>query len=890
MGRAGRGCDDAVVEADLPQGTLTLFFSDVEGSTRLLSRLGERYAELLSAQRTILREAFARSRGREMGTEGDSFFVVFESVGDAVEAAVASQRALAAHPWPGGEDVRVRMGLHTGEPVRHEDGYVGMDVHLAARIAASAHGGQVVVSDTTARLAGRVPAGVRVRGLGRHRLKDIPRPERLHQLVVDGLPADFPPLRTLGTPSSLPAPGMPIVGRDGEVDELTRLLRADGARLLTLTGAGGSGKTRLAIEVATALDGRFPDGIYFVPLESAETADVMWSTVAAVLGLPSEGRAPPTMLEHLSSREVLLVLDNLEQLPAACEVVGDMIAAAPGLRVLATSRSPLHLRDEVEHAVPPLQLPDPGDDLRAAARSGAVQLFVQRARLVRPGFALDDATTSDVVEICRRLDGLPLAIELAAARSKLLGPRALLARLGSTLELAARETGRPVRQQTLRATIAWSHDLLLPHLRTTFRRLGVLAGPADLGTVAAVTGSEDPLEEIALLADASLVSVREGGDGEPRIGLLQMVSEFATDLLVEAGELDEVRRAHAAHHLAVVERAAPALRSNGYLATKDLLELMLDDLRAALDWCFRPDAPDGPATAEDRSTGLRLCDELGWFWYACGYHAEGRRWLDRAVEATAHSPTGDHVRGLHVLAVLMLQHGENEAGRAVLESCLAHWRAEDDLSRVAIELNSLGVAHRNLGDRAAAREALGEAVALARRIDDRGRLATALSNLATVETDAGSPELAVGMLREVLQIDTELGDAWGQSVDHLNIAGALARSGRTDEAFGELLEHTQAAVALGDVDLTASVVEMFCILHAHRGDARRAALLLGAAQAIRAKAELPLPVPDQVLLDDALAPVRDVVDLREWDLLVEQGAGRGVADAVALAVADDYRR
>lgn len=874
-----------IVAAELPQGTVTLLFSDVEGSTRLLSRLGEEYAGVLSAQRVIMREAFARNHGHEMGTEGDSFFVVFASVADAVDAVVTAQRALAAHAWPGGESVRVRMGLHTGEPTRHEDGYVGMDVHLAARIAASAHGGQVVVSDTTVRLAGRAAAGATFVDLGLHRLKDIPHSERLHQLVVDGMAEVFPPLRALGTPSSLPVPTAPLVGRDGELAELVALVRQDTTRVVTLTGAGGSGKTRLAVEVATALDGLFADGIYFVPLESAETAEVMWSTVAAVLGLPSEGRAPPTMLEHLAAREVLLVLDNLEQLPAACEVVRQMQAAAPGLTVLATSRSPLHLLGEHEHAVPPLELPDPST-ARSAEASGAVQLFVQRARLVRPGFALTDANTADVVAICRRLDGLPLAIELAAARTKLLSPRALLARLGSTLELAARESGRPARQQTLRATISWSHDLLRPEHQAALRRLGVLAGPADLDAVAAVIGSDDPLEEITHLADVSLVTVREGPDGEPRVSLLRMVAEFALDLLDRAGELEQVRRTHAAHHLAVIEAAAPALRSSGYLLTKDLIELALDDLRAALEWCLRPGTASDLPTVEDRSVGLRLCDALGWFWYACGYHAEGRRWLDRAVEVTADSPTDDHVRGLHALAVLMLQHGENDSGREVLQTCLAHWRRQGDLVKVATELNSLGVVHRNLGDRVAARAALEEAAALARQTGDRGRLATALSNLATVEMDEGAPEVAADMLREVLGIDVELGDAWGQGVDHVNLAGALVRSGRPDEAFAQLLANAPAALALGDIDLTVSYVEMFCILHAHRGDWRRAATLLGAAQAIRVKAELPLPEPDRVLLEDALAAVRGVTDPGEWDLLVADGARRGAEDAMALAVGD----
>ena len=474
----------------LPTGTVTLLFSNIEGSTALLGRLGERYGEALSAQRALMRAAVSASGGREMEAVGDSFFVVFESAGDAVGCCVAAQRALAGHDWPGGVAVRVRMGLHSGEPAVQEDRYAGLDVYRARRIAAAAHGGQVVLSDVTRQLAeSQLAAGVSVRDLGFHRLEDIEAPEHLYQLVAAGLPDRFAPLRSLGAPSRLPVPLTALVGRDGELGRVCAVLAGPGVRLVTLTGTGGVGKTRLALAAAGSLDQEFPHSVFFVALAAVRDAGVMWQVIADTLDVAGDGPAEGAVTGYLAGRRALLVLDNLEQLEGAAGVVAGLLAAAPDLVVLATSRRPLHLPGERELPVPPLQLPRQAS-VEEVAASGAVRLFVQQAALVRPGFTVTDGNAADIAAICGRLDGLPLAIELAAARVRLLAPRALLARLGRSLDLAAADVGQPSRQQTLRSTIAWSYDLLAPGLAEVFRRAGVFAGGCDLDALAAIAAAE----------------------------------------------------------------------------------------------------------------------------------------------------------------------------------------------------------------------------------------------------------------------------------------------------------------------------------------------------------------------------------------------------------------
>ena len=589
---------------ELPHGTVTLLFSDVEGSTALLSRLGPLYADALDGQRRVMRAAWVAHDGNELGTEGDSFFVAFADASDAVAAALEAQHGLVEYSWPEGVRVRVRIGLHTGAPQVHDGGYVGMDVHRAARIAAAAHGGQVVVSEVTARLlegSGLAPK-IELTGLGTHTLRDLPHPERLYQVTVAGRQERFPPLKSLGAPSRLPRPPTGLVGRAGESRLITRALEDPDARLVTLTGPGGSGKTRLAIDAAQRLAESFSEGVFFVPLASAADADAMCATIADVVGARPDEPAQERMLTHLADRHALLVLDNLEQIKDAPAVVAEILNAARNVVVLATSRSPLHVAGEQEQAVPPLGLPATTD---AANASEAVQLFVQQAQLVHPTFALTAENAADVVEICRRLDGLPLAIELAAARTKLLAPAALRARLSDALDITSRSGQVPARQRTLRDTIRWSYDLLDCTQQAVLRSLAVFACGADPDAVRAVNSElldgGDALDVLGDLLDASLVTVREGVSGEPRIELLQTIRSFAWDEARAVGELDVLRERHAEYYLNVIQEASLLLHGDRFTAARERFELDHDNLQAALNWVVRP----GP-----RLTDSSVRDEL----------------------------------------------------------------------------------------------------------------------------------------------------------------------------------------------------------------------------------------------------------------------------------------
>ena len=812
---------------ELPTGTVTLLFSDIEGSTALLRRLGDRYGEALSAQRVLLRAAFEAGRGRELGTEGDSFFVVFESAGEAVRCCVAAQRALSGHRWPDGVAVRVRMGLHSGEPARHEDGYVGLDVHRAARIAAAAHGSQVVLSDATRQLAGsRLPAGVSVRDLGWHQLKDIEAPERIYQLVAEGLEERFPPLKSLGAPTSLPVPPTPLVGRDGDLERLCAAVLGPGVRLVTLTGSGGVGKTRLALAAAASLDNAFEHGVFFVALATAGDAEVMWKAIAEGLDAGSDRAAADAVTGYLRDRRALLVLDNLEQLDGAAGVVAALLAAAPGLVVLATSRRPLHLQGEHEQPVMPLDVPR-GAGVEVVAACGAARLFVQQAAMVRPGFALTEGNAADVAAICGRLDGLPLAIELAASRIKLLAPAALLARLGDSLGLAAGDVGRPSRQQTLRDTIAWSYDLLPPGPAEVFRRAGVFAGGCDLDALAAVAVADhgrgagaDPLQQAAGLLDVSLIMVTEGADGEPRVSMLDTIREYALERLGQAGELDGTRRRHAVYYTALAEQVSAQLRGPAHLASLDRLEAEHDNLRAVLAWSLDARAADPAAGGERAATGLRLAQALAPFWYAHGHATEGRRWLQQAIEMASDHAGAPLARVAHWLGVLLQQQGENQAALPLFERSLAIWRDLGDRDQEASELNSIGITYRHLGDLDTARSLLEDSIAIARGV----RLAAALTNLGQLESAAGNFDRATQLLQEALGLDRKHGDILGAAIDQQSLAAASLRAGRAREARDLLAATFGYVVDSGDSEFLATTLELSACIAADLGDGLRAAL------------------------------------------------------------------
>ena len=890
----------AATVAELPTGTLTMLFSDIEGSTALVRRLGERYGEALSAQRRLLRAAFRSFGGRELSTEGDSFFVVFESAIAAVGCCVAGQRALAGHDWPDGAQVRVRMGLHSGEPTRHEDNYVGLDVHRAARIAAAAHGGQVVLSDTTRHLVeSRLAAEVSLRDLGWHRLKDIEAPERIYQLVVAGLPDRFPSLKSLGAHSRLPVPMTPLVGRERDLEQILATLTGPGIRLVTLTGTGGVGKTRLSLAAAAALDQGFPQGVFFIPLAAVRDADVMWKTIADGLDVVADGPAADAVIRYLLDRRVLLVLDNLEQLDGAAGVVAGLLAAAPGLVVLATSRRPLHLPGERELPVPPLRVPRESS-VEEVAACGAARLFVQQASMSRPGFTLTAANAVDIAAICERLDGLPLAIELAAARIRLLAPRALLARLGHTIDLAAADVGQSSRQQTLRNAIAWSYDLLTPDLAEAFRRAGVFAGGCDLDALAAVAapehgpgaqgggagaqgGGADPLDLVAGLLDVSLVTVTDGVDGEPRVGMLETIREYALERLEQTGDADDTRRRHAEFYAGLAERASEQLKNAGpeHLVALDQLEAERGNLHAALTWSLEtPATVPAPADRERAAIGLRLVHALALFWYRHSYLVEGRRWLQRAIDLTAEDGGAPLAQLAHWLGVLLQQQSEPRAALPLFERSLAIWRDLGDRDQQARELNSLGITHHHLDDLDTARSLLEESAAISREVGSDMRLAAALTNLGQVESDAGNFDRATQVLREALAIDTTQGDMLGVALDQQSLAGVHLRAGRGQEARDLLSAMADYVISCGDPELLATTLEMAAANAAQLGEGLSAARLAGAAEAVRRTTGIPMKQPE--LLEEFLAPARATTAPGEWDAALAAGRALTRQQAAAL--------
>jgi predicted ATPase/class 3 adenylate cyclase len=837
-----------------------MMFSDIEGSTTLLKRLGEQYAEALFGQRDLVRAAIVANDGLEMGTEGDSFFVVFESAIKAVRCCVGAQRSLSTHPWPEDVAVRVRMGLHSGEPATHEDHYVGLDVHRAARIAAAAHGGQVVLSEATSHLVElQLPVDVSVTDLGFHRLKDLEALEHIYQLKATGLEQRFPPLKSLGAETNLPSRMTPLVGRSNEVEQLRAAVLAPEVQLVTLTGPGGVGKTRLALAAASSLGHAFRDGVYFVSLAGVQDEVAMWSTIADTINVSSEAAPASTVVAHVADRQALLVLDNLEQIHAAPSVVATLLEAGTGVVVIATSRGPLHLQGEHERAVLPLEFPKEGD-LDAVAASSAVRLFVQQARMVRPAFTLDSGNAADVVSICRSVDGLPLAIELAAARVRLLTPKALLARLANSLELAAGDVGRPSRQQTLRATVEWSYQLLSSRTAQILRRMGVFVGGCGLeafGAVAIQDDAADALQVAQELLDVSLITVGEGVDGDPRMDTLETIRQYSLECLSAEGELEETRLRHALHYAGVAEVAGEQLRGREQLTALDRLEAEHDNMRAALEWSLSHE--------EGFDTGLRLVEELAYFWYRHGYATEGRRWLLQALEVTSDEAGSRLANIAHWLGVLTQQQGETEKSLEYLERSLAIARELGDLNRQARELNSLGITHDVLGDLERARSLLEESADIARSVGDISRLAAALTNLGHVESYSGNHVRALEILEEALQLDQEAGDTLGIALDQQSLAAANLRLGqpeRADELLSSMLDYLARS---GDNQFLATTLEIAACISIALGDGQRAARLFGAAEDLRLKASIPNDKRSQTEIEEYVNKARATVSSDVWD-------------------------
>jgi predicted ATPase/class 3 adenylate cyclase len=830
-------------ERELPSGTVTLLFTDIEGSTAMAERLGNRWPHLLAEHNRIMRESVSAYGGIELGSEGDALFAAFTSAGAAAAAAAAAQRALAAHPWPEDAEIRVRMGLHTGEPTQTADGYVGLDMHRAARVTAAAHGAQVLLSETTRDLLTDAPEGLSFRDLGEHRLKDLSGSQRLHQLCIDGLSQEFPPPRTIeGRVTNLPAQPTPLLGRSRELEAVRALLLDEGVRMVTLTGPGGTGKTRLAMQVAADVVGEFPDGVYGVLLAPITSPDVVPFELGSVLGVEETPTLSITeaLRAELGNRRILILFDNFEHLGVAAPLLADLLSTCRNLKILATSREPLHIAAERQYPVPPL------------AESEALLLFAERARAVRPDFELTDETAPIVAEICERLDALPLAIELAAAWSKVLPPAALLRRLERRLELpAVRAADVPARQSTLRQAIAWSYDLLPEDERRLHARLSVFMGGCTVDTAGRVVASGDDLEPdvlegIASLVDRSLLRESEDAEGEPRFTMLATIREFAREALGESGEEEELLRRHALEFARFAEEAAAGLRAGDQVLWFNRLETEHDNLRAALD---------SSLAAEDEKTALRLGGALGWFWYAHGHALEGCSRLTDLLARTEGAPEELRARPLYALGVLLDQRGDRERAAELLERSLSVFRRHEDHERVAAALNSLGVIKWGLGDLEGARSFYEESISLRREIGDEAGTATGLSNLGVVAFEQGDLDEAETRFKESFELDRARGNEWGSIVVLDNLAAvALERGehGRAQELVPDLL---LSAERVGDREVIALALEKAALLAATEGDAVRAGRLVGAADGLRESLDINRSRFDTDWLNRHLSPV-----------------------------------
>ena len=802
---------------DLPAGTVTFLFTDIEGSTRLMQQLGDQYPPALQAHNQALRAAITEHRGRELRTEGDSFFAVFASAVDAVAAAAAAQESLEIQTWPPGGRMRVRMGLHTGEATLIGNDYVGLDVHRGARVASAAHGGQVLISDTTRALVeDGLPPGLGLKDLGRHRLKDLARPERLYQLTVEGLPQDFAPLRTLeGTPNNLPTQMTSFIGRDDQVREGKALLAR--ARLVTLTGPGGTGKTRLSLQIAADLLDSFADGVYFVALSAVRDPALVASAIAQALGVPIAGSRNPheALLDFVRDKRCLIVLDNFEQLLAAAPVATELIRASAGLRILVSSRAALRVSGEQEFPVPPLALPDlashPG--LAAISQFEAVRLFIERAVAAKPDFTATNENAPAIAGICERVDGLPLAIELAAARVRLFSPQALLSRLNETF--AALGTGArdlPGRQQTLRGAIEWSYDLLDEDGRRTLARFGVFARGAALEQAVVVCGppperGTEGIDALDQLADQSLLR-RVPELQEPRFLMLQTIREYAAQRLEESGEAAPIRDRHVDAFLKLAEAAQPHLFGGSQKAWLDRLEEDHDNFRGALDWCI---------ASRDSRRGMKLAGYLWRLWQMRGHIQEGRIRLHQML-ALMDSQAHPVERALALEAAgglaywqadmtaaqrfyeqsleLTRQFGDTRAmanaiynvafptlvartdvarARTLFDEALPLYRETGDEPGVARTLWGLGTCHYSTDDFTGAETLLQESESLFRKLDDdRFGLGWVLHSLGLVAIKQGNLREAKRRVSEALEIFNAAHDVSGVALQ-LDNASAITR-------------------------------------------------------------------------------------------------------------------
>ena len=817
------------MRSDLPSGTVTFLFTDVEGSTRLLHELGpEGYAEALAEHRRVIRDMCARHDGVEVDTQGDTFFFAVPTAPGALAAAGEMTEALASGP------IQVRVGVHTGTPLLTEEGYVGGDVHRAARIAAAGHGGQVLVSSSTGQLV-----ELELMDLGEHRLKDLSAPERIYQLG-DG---EFPALKSLYR-TNLPVPATAFLGREGELAEVLSLLSREDTRLLTLTGPGGTGKTRLALQAAAEASDFFPDGIWWVPLAPLRDPKLVLETAAQVVGSRNG------LAEHISDKAMLCLFDNFEQVVEAGAELAELLASCPKLEVLVTSRERLRVSGEQTYPVPPL------------AESDGEALFIARARAVDPSFTSSEA----VGELCVRLDELPLALELAAARTALFSPKQLLERLSQRLDLLKGERDADPRQQTLRATIEWSYDLLSEEEQKLFARLSIFAGGCTYEAAEEVCDA-DP-DTLQSLLDKSLLRKRESEIG-PRYWMLESIREYASERLEASGEAEELRSRHAEHFLALAEDAYPHLRGSPK-EWLDRLEEEHDNLRAAIDLL---------EASGETELALRLVGALARFWSIRGHNAEGRSRLEYALR-TDERPTAARAKALNGAAMMEF---DGATMRLLAEEGLALHRALGDAWGTAYSLLLLGNAATEDSDFEQARQLMDESVGRFRKLGDEHYTLLATDNLAWICLELGDRERARTLHEDVVSRARAMGNERMEASALGGLASIIGDEGRVEEALAMLKESLRIWYDLGERHMVARDLLRFARVLALEGRAGTAARLLSSSEALHEEIgvrEVWLPAAIQGTLTTIRTQLDEEVFVEAW----EQGQALTLDEAVALAL------
>ena len=917
---------------DLPTGTITFLLTDIEASTELWEQYPEAMRTALIRHDAIIDAAVDGHSGvhvRPRG-EGDSRFAVFKDAVNAASAAVEIQENMASESWEMPSPLRVRIGLHTGVSDLRMGDYYGSAVNRSARLRGLGYGGQTLVSLTTKELVqDDLPGRVSLGDLGFHSLKGLSRSENVFQLLIPGLPQEFPPLKSLeNLPNNLPSQTTEFIGREEEVEEIVEILCKRSVRLLTLTGPGGTGKTRLSQESAASMLDSFPDGVYFIPLAPISDPELVPSSIARTIGVREGGGLPPieNLKAYLKDKHMLLILDNFEQVMEATSAVSELLLAAPTLKLIVTSRIPLRIRGEQEYPVPPLDVPSAHMEVEDVSQIECVQLFITLAQAANPRFEFNEGNAASIAEICRRLDGLPLAIEIAAARSRMLSPQALLKRLDESLKLlTGGPKDLPARQQTLRGAIDWGYNLLETADRMLFARLGVFVGGFTLEAAETVCNPKDDLDVftgIETLLNNSLLKLANPGQDEPRFELLQTIREYALEKLLDMGELEALRQHHAGYFNQKSNELMWQLYSTNSVEFLKVIETEQDNFRAALTWSLE--------SPERIGVGIEIAFRIFWFWYRYGHFHEGRDWSERLLSRTEDMERHP-LRAMVLATDGMMAMWEGDLNIAVdysLES-LDIWRFLEEPEGLGFSLLTVGVVLLNQGQDDRARPYLEESIEVFKEIGADWIEGTALVHLGNVALGQGDFEAALVYLERGEKLARQVGDPW-QIAFAVNNRGEVARvQGQYEKAHKYYLEteqlyqqadaksdqarlvHTLAYIAQHEGDLeTAEAkfresLESFlelgnkrgiaeCLaglagLAAERGEYQWAVPLLAASETLLTSFGAAWWPADRVEFEHSLKSTRTALKAAEFDDLWNQGAKFSLEEAVDYASASSQK-